>query len=100
MVIHVQATLIAFRLLPITAALIAAAAWFGGEQQRRSAVLLSGLAMTLALYAAFLAWGPSTTSLAGLQASVIAQKAVSVVLVVVFLLLGTGTQRVGDNALK
>lgn len=88
--LHVQATMLAFRLLPVAAALLAAAAWSDGGFQRRNAIALSGLATGLALYSAFLAWGPSTVSLAGLQANVIAQKVVAVALVAVLLFLGAG----------
>ena len=92
--LHVQATMLAFRMLPVAATLLAAAAWSDGEFRRRSAVALSGLAIGLALYSAFLAWGPSTVSLAGLEANVIAQKAVAVTLVAVLLLLDAGATEV------
>lgn len=95
--LHVQATMLAFRLLPVAAALLAAAAWSDGEFRRRSAVALSGLAAGLALYSAFLAWGPSMVSVAGLQANVIAQKAVAVTLVAVLLFLSTAAPKVGDG---
>ena len=89
MAVHVQATMLAFRIIPVAAALLAAAAWSDGGRQRRSAVVLSGLTTVLAFYAAFLDWGLSTGSLAGLQANVIAQKVVAIVLIAVLLSLGS-----------
>ena len=90
MALHVRATLLAFRLVPVAAALLAAAAWYDGGRQRRIAVMLTLLSAVLALYAAFLAGGPSVASPSGLQANVIAQKVVTVVTVGVFLFLSAG----------
>ena len=100
MAVHVQATMLAFRIVPVAAALLAAAAWSDGERQRRSAVVLSGLTTVLALYAAFLAWGPSTVSLAGLQTNVIAQKVVAIVLVGVLLSLNPRVPKAGHGNLS
>lgn len=97
MALHVRATMLAFRLVPVAAALLAAAAWSDGERQRRIAVVLSGLAAVLALYAAFLGWGQSVASPAGRQANVIAQKVVAVVMVTVLLFLSAGAPEVGDG---
>ena len=97
MAVHVQATLLAFRLVPVAVALLAAAAWCGGERQRRNALILTGLATLLVLYAAFLGWGPSTSSLAGLQANVIVQKAVGIMLAAAFLSLSTAISHAGDD---
>lgn len=98
MAVHVQATLLAFRLVPVAVALLAVAAWCGGGRQRRNAVVLSGLAGLLVLYAAFLGWGPSTASLAGLHANVIAQKAVAIALVAAFLFLSTAIAGASDES--
>ncbi|GAC1658629.1 MAG: hypothetical protein NVS4B3_26170 [Gemmatimonadaceae bacterium] len=95
--VHVQATMLAFRLVPVAAGLLAAAAWVGGDLRRRYAAVLSGLTFVLAFYSTFLSWGPSTASLAGLQTNVIAQKVVAVVLVTVLLFLNPGVAQVGDG---
>ncbi|MDB4907993.1 MAG: hypothetical protein JWO05_2777 [Gemmatimonadetes bacterium] len=88
MSLHVQATMLGFRLLPVAVALLAAAAWQGGPALRPRALLLSAVATAFACYAAFLALGPSPDTPHGLQQDVIAQKVVAVLMVAFLWMLG------------
>lgn len=81
MALHVRATLLAWRLVPVVSCLLAIAAFHADGVPVRSAFVLCALTAVLVAYVVLLGWGPSTASLSGLQIDVIAQKIVALVLV-------------------
>ena len=93
MAIHVGFTVWAWRLVPLVAALMAAASLQTPLLRRRVALVWSLLALVLAGYAALLAWGPRVASADGLRAQVIAQKAATVLLALALIYLAHETDR-------
>jgi hypothetical protein len=79
MAVHVAFTLWGWRIVPIGAALLALASFRIPGLRARVGPAWLIMALLLAGYAAFLAWGPSLTTALGLVAQVIAQKVAAVV---------------------
>jgi hypothetical protein len=79
--LHVRATLLAWRLVPIGTALLTAAAFSATGVSRASKGILIALTFALTAYVVILGWGPSTHTLPGLRFDVIAQKVASIVLI-------------------
>lgn len=80
--LHVQFTLFAFRAFPVACELLLLAAWKSGVASTQVLVVWVLAAACLTAYVAFLSFGPSPRTPEGLIASVIAQKAVVVAIVV------------------
>ena len=93
MATHVQATLLAWRLVPVGAAFLTLAAAFANGATRGSTVILGALTGLLTGYVALLQWGPSIATLAGLHTAVVAQKVVTIILVGGVLLLSAQADR-------
>jgi hypothetical protein len=97
MALHVQATLLAWRLVPLASAFLTLAALSADGVARRSTIVLAGLTAVLAAYTAVLQWGPSTSAMRGLQTDVIAQKIVALVLVCALVFLSLDAERAAET---
>ena len=80
--LHGQFTLFAFRAFPVACVLLFFAAWKSGVATARVTLVWLFAALLLSAYVVFLGIGPSARTPEGLVAAVIAQKLVSVVIVV------------------
>jgi|SRR5262245_7137241 len=96
MAIHISFTLWGWRLVPLVAGLMALAALQSSLFPRRIALGWSFSALLLGGYAAFLEWGPRVTSVDGLHAHVIVQKAATVLVALTVLYIAHET----DYALR
>ena len=81
MSMHVQFTLFAFRIFPLSAALMFLAAWQSGVASSRVVGVWVFVTVSLIAYAAFLTFGPSAKIPNGLVAFVIAQKCITVAII-------------------
>ena len=97
MALHVQATLLAWRLVPLASAFLTLAALSADGVARRSTIVLAGLTAVLAAYTAVLQWGPSTSAMRGLRTDVIAQKIVALVLVCALVFLSLDAERAAET---
>jgi hypothetical protein len=81
MPLHVRFTLFGFELFPAAVALLALAAHTSHVASRRVVLVWAALAVVLACYAALLEWGPGPGIPSGLVTYVVAQKAITLVVV-------------------
>jgi hypothetical membrane protein len=81
--LHIQFTLLAFRIFPVVPLLFALASFHSKTLPRRVAAAWAGLSVVLAGYVIMLGWGPSLQSPEGLVTQVAAQKIVTVVAVAI-----------------
>lgn len=79
MPLHVGTTLLAFRTAPAAMTLFAWASYRTSRLPRRIAHTWTALAVVMTMYVAFITFGPSTATDAGLRTMVLAQKLVTVV---------------------
>jgi hypothetical protein len=93
MALHVQATLLAWRLVPVASAFLTLAALSADGLALRNTIVLAGLTAMLTAYVALLQWGPSTAARQGLQTNVIAQKVVALVSVCALVFLSLDAER-------
>lgn len=77
MTLHVGATRLAFWLFPVATLLLTLAAHASGAA-RRAVAMWGALSVVLTAYAGLLAWGPALGTPAGLRTYVVAQKLVTV----------------------
>ena len=90
--LHVQATLLAWRLVPVASTLLTLAALNAHGVSRRSIGVLFALTVVLVAYVTLLGWGPSMASLSGLRINVVAQKVMAVVLAGALMLLSAARE--------
>jgi hypothetical membrane protein len=83
MSIHVQLTLLAFRLFPGVPLLLALSSWKSDVFPRRVGVVWALFAVVLAAYVVVLGWGPQVRAPHGLVVQVTAQKIVAIAAVLV-----------------
>jgi hypothetical protein len=76
--LHIQLTLFAFRVFPVTSALLTFAALRTNGTPRRVAMAWALLTAVLAAFVGVLAWGPSIRAPNGLVVQVLAQKTVAI----------------------
>lgn len=93
MELHVGFTLFAFRVLPLASLLLALASACAAKVPVRVTIAWAGLTGALGLYAGFLSWGPSTTTVHGRTVDVIAQKVITTIVVGTLLYINTATER-------
>jgi hypothetical protein len=100
MAVHVAFTLWAWRIMPVSAGLLAVASFRSPGLRPRMGSAWLIMALLLAVYAAFLAWGPSLTTTHGLVAQVIAQKVATVVTLATLLFISQEVDRSPINAAR
>lgn len=88
MSLHLAITLLAWHVVPVASTLMCVAAYRANRGPAFATAALVALCMMVCGYVALLDWGPSLTSVRGLQTQVIAQKVVGVTLLAVLLYLG------------
>jgi hypothetical membrane protein len=79
--LHVRFTLLAFQLLPVAALFVTLAARRSRVAPTSAVVAWAVMSVALAAYAALLQWGPSLRTPEGLETFVVAQKAITIVIV-------------------
>ena len=79
--LHVRFTLLAFQLLPVAALFVTLAARRSRVAPTRAVAAWAAMSVALAAYAALLQWGPSLRTPLGLVTFVVAQKAITIVIV-------------------
>lgn len=94
---HYQFTLLAWRLAPAAAALLAVASAKSEAFPRRATVLWTALSAVLLTYIVILTWGPSIRTAEGLRLQVLSQKGVAIFLVGALLLAQVAGPKSGRN---
>jgi hypothetical membrane protein len=79
--LHVRFTLLAFQLLPVAALFLTLAARRSRAAPMSAVAVWAAMTVALAAYAALLQWGPSLGTPGGLVTFVVAQKAITIVIV-------------------
>jgi hypothetical membrane protein len=98
MAVHMAFTQWAWRIMPGVAGFLAVASFRSRGLRRRVGWAWLILALLLASYAAFLAWGPSVTAPDGLAAQVIAQKIAAAVTLLIVLFVSQEVDRLPIEA--
>jgi len=93
MSLHIEMTLLAFRIFPILALLFFLASVSSETFPRRVSVVWAALTVVLTAFVGVLGWGPSLETVGGLEFQVVAQKFVAIVAVVAFLIITVEADR-------
>lgn len=98
MELHVQFTLFAFRAFPVASTLLLLASWKSGVASKRIILAWALATVSLTAYVVYLTFGTSLHTLDGFMMSVIAQKSVTVAILVSLTYLCHETARTVDDA--
>jgi hypothetical membrane protein len=92
--LHIQFTMLAFRVFPLVPVLLALASRYSTAVPRRMSRGWTTLTAVLVAYVVLIGWGPTTATPEGLVVQITAQKIVAMSLVVIFVYLSLEADRV------
>jgi hypothetical protein len=91
--LHVEMTLLAFRVFPILSFLFLLASVYSETFPRRVTIVWAVLSVVLTAFVIVLGWGPSMATVSGLRFQVVAQKFVAVTAVVALFIISVEADR-------